>query len=101
MECSLSGSLQNVCFYVDSELFKMATTVTVFTVTHLYSFISGVMISMLASNAVDCEFKPWSGQTKDNKIGICCFADMQHAILGKPVPDVKKNRAYREVRKII
>ena len=23
------------------------------------------------------------------------------AILGKPVPDVKKNRAYREVRKII
>ena len=35
MECSLCGSLQNVCFYVDSELFKMATTVTVFTVTHL------------------------------------------------------------------
>jgi hypothetical protein len=35
------------------------------------------MISMLASNAIDCEFKPWSGQTKDNKIGICCFSDIK------------------------
>ena len=26
--------------------------------------LSGVMVSMLVSNAVDHEFNPWSGQTK-------------------------------------
>jgi hypothetical protein len=35
--------------------------------------ISGVMVSMLASSAVDRGFEPWSGQTKDYKIGICYF----------------------------
>ena len=33
--------------------------------------IGGVMISMHASSAVDRGFEPWSGQTKDYKIGIC------------------------------
>ena len=36
------------------------------------------MVSMLVSSAVDCEFKP--SQTKDGKIGICCFS-IQHAAL--------------------
>ena len=31
------------------------------------------MVSVLASDAVDRGFEPWSGQTKDFKIGICCF----------------------------
>jgi hypothetical protein len=31
------------------------------------------MVSMLASSVVDHGFEPWSGQTKDYKIGICCF----------------------------
>ena len=35
--------------------------------------IAGVMVSVLASSAVDCGFKPRSGQTKDYKIGICCL----------------------------
>ena len=35
--------------------------------------IGGVMVSMLASSAVDRGFKPWLNQTKDYKIGICCF----------------------------
>jgi hypothetical protein len=38
--------------------------------------ISGVMVSVLASSAVDRGFKPWWGQTKDYKIGICCFSAM-------------------------
>jgi hypothetical protein len=33
--------------------------------------IGGVMVSVLASSAVDREFKHWSGQIKDYKIGIC------------------------------
>ena len=36
--------------------------------------IGGVMVSVLASSAVDIGFKPRSGQTKDYKIGICCFS---------------------------
>ena len=32
------------------------------------------MVSILTSSAVDCGFKPRSGQTKDDKIGICCFS---------------------------
>ena len=38
------------------------------------------MVSMLASSAVDRGFEPWSGQTKDSKIGICCFST-KHAAL--------------------
>ena len=37
-------------------------------------FIGGVMVSMLASSSVDRGFEPPSGQTKDHKIGICCFS---------------------------
>ena len=36
--------------------------------------IGGVMVSMLASSAVDRGFEPRSGQTKDYEIGICCFS---------------------------
>jgi hypothetical protein len=32
------------------------------------------MVSVLASSVVDCRFEPRSGQTKDYKIGICCFS---------------------------
>ena len=31
------------------------------------------MVSVLASSGVNCGFEPQSGQTKDYKIGICCF----------------------------
>ena len=36
--------------------------------------IVGVMVCMLTSNARDRGFESWSGQTKDYKIGICCFS---------------------------
>ena len=39
----------------------------------LQNCIGGVMVSVLASSAVDRGFEPRSGQTKDYKIGICCF----------------------------
>ena len=32
------------------------------------------MVNMLASSAVNCGLEPRSGQTKDYKIGICCFS---------------------------
>ena len=42
--------------------------------------IGGVMVSVLASCAVDRGFDPLSGKTKDYKIGICCFS-AKHATL--------------------
>jgi hypothetical protein len=38
------------------------------------------MVSVLVSSVVDFVFEPRSGQTKDYKIGICCFSD-KHAVL--------------------
>jgi hypothetical protein len=32
------------------------------------------MVSVLALSVVDRGFEPWLGQTKDYKIGICCFS---------------------------
>ena len=34
----------------------------------------GVIVSVLASSAVDRVFEPLSGQSKDYKIGMCCFS---------------------------
>ena len=42
--------------------------------------IGGVMVSVLASSAVDHGFKPWSGQTKEYKIGMCCFSAKHEAL---------------------
>ena len=42
--------------------------------------IDGVMVSMLSSIAIDHGLVPRSGQTKDYKIGICCFS-AKHAAL--------------------
>ena len=44
------------------------------------STIGGVMVSVLASSAVNRGFQPRSGQTKYYKIDMCCFSSM-HAVL--------------------
>jgi hypothetical protein len=46
--------------------------------------IGGVMVSMLASRAVNRGFESRSGQTKDYKIDICCFS-AKHASLKKKI----------------
>jgi hypothetical protein len=38
------------------------------------------MVSGLASSAVDREFEPRMGQTKDYKIGICCISAINTAL---------------------
>ena len=45
--------------------------------------MGGVMVSVLTSRAVDRGFEPWSGQTKDYKIGICCFSANHTALRRK------------------
>jgi hypothetical protein len=49
----------------------------------LWDCISGVVVSVLASSAVDDGFEPRSGQTKDYKIGICCFSAKHTALRRK------------------
>ena len=36
--------------------------------------IGSIMVSVLASSAIDCGYEPRSGQAKECKIGICCFS---------------------------
>jgi len=43
-------------------------------VTLVVNHIGGVMGCVFASKAVHRVFEPRSGQTKDYKIGICCFS---------------------------
>ena len=54
--------------------------------------ISGVMVSMLALSAVDREFKPRAGQTKDYKIGICCFFTKHVALRRKSKDRLAQNQ---------
>ena len=48
--------------------------------------IGGVMVGVLASSAVDRGLEPWSGQTKDYNIGMCCFS-AKHAALRRKNKD--------------
>jgi hypothetical protein len=45
--------------------------------------IGGVLVSVLASSAVDRGIEPRSGQTKDDKIDICCFSAKHAALRSK------------------
>ena len=60
---------------------SMIKKVKHYTCTYIWKWLSlqgkhigGVMASVLASYVVDLGLNPWSGQTKDNKIGICYFS---------------------------
>ena len=44
------------------------------------------MVSVLTWSPVDRGFEPRSGQTKDYKIGICCFS-AEHAALRRKSKD--------------
>jgi len=54
-------------------LIFMYSIINVKTILFIYNRIGGVIVSVLASSEVDRGFEPQSGQTKDYKIGICCF----------------------------
>jgi hypothetical protein len=42
--------------------------------------IGSVMASVLASSPIDCGYEPRSCQTKQYKIGICCFSAKNAAL---------------------
>jgi hypothetical protein len=57
-----------------------------------HGFIGGVMVSVLVSSAVYREFNPWSTQTKDYRIGICCFFSKHAALRSKSKNWVARNQ---------
>ena len=48
-------------------------------VIYLVDHIGGIIVSVLASSAVDCGFEAELGQTKDYEIGICCLSAKTHS----------------------
>jgi hypothetical protein len=48
-----------------------------------FNDMGGVMVGVLSLSAVDRGFESRSGQTKDCKIGICCFFTKLAALRGK------------------
>ena len=53
--------------------------------------IGGVIVSVFASSAVDLGFEPRSDQTKDYKIGICCFSAKHSALKSKSKDGLTQN----------
>jgi len=45
--------------------------------------IGDVMVSVVASRAVDCGFETRSSKTKNHKIDICCFSSKHTALMSK------------------
>ena len=55
--------------------------------------IGGLMLCVMASSAVDCEFEPRTGQTKDYKIGIFfSFSAKQAALRIKSKYQLARNQ---------
>jgi hypothetical protein len=62
-----------ISYYILYIFLQYTCTCIVYSLS-IWNRTSGVMIRMLASSAVDREFEHRSGQSKDYKIGICCFS---------------------------
>ena len=54
--------------------------------------IDGVIVSVLASGAVDRGFEPRTNQAKDYEIGMCCFPDKYTVLRRKSKDWVARNR---------
>jgi hypothetical protein len=50
------------------------------------------MVSVLASSAIDCGYEPRSCQTKEYKIGICCFSAKNAALRRKSKDWLARNQ---------
>jgi hypothetical protein len=78
--------------------YKQATHIAYRPISHfvlniLYTNrIGGVVVSVLASREVDRGFDPRSGQTKDCKIGICCFSAKHVALRRKSKDWLARNQ---------
>jgi hypothetical protein len=82
-------SADNISLFSGVDIFRTKAERTLIYWTSVHSpqnRIGGVIVSVLASSAVDRGFEPRSSQTKDYKIGMCCFS-AKHAALRKKSKD--------------
>jgi hypothetical protein len=80
---------------LDSDFFFWASCfiyVIVIYLRILANRIGGVMVSVLASSAVDRWFEPRSGQNKDYQIGICCFSAKHATLRRKSIDWLARNQ---------
>ena len=61
-----------------------------FSIQNYVNRISGIMVSVLTSSAVNRRFEPRSGEIKVYKIGICCFS-AKHAALRSNYKSLSKD----------
>jgi hypothetical protein len=54
--------------------------------------IGSVMVSVLASSAIDCGYELQSCQTKEYRIGICCFSAKNAALRRKSKDWLARNQ---------
>ena len=54
--------------------------------------IGSVMVSVLASSAIDCRYESRSDQTKEYKIGISCFSAKNASLRGKSKDWLARNQ---------
>ena len=59
---------------------------------NLNNRIACIMVSLLAFGSVDRGFEPQSDQTKDYKIGMCCFSAMYAALTSKSKDLLARNQ---------
>jgi hypothetical protein len=73
-----------VCSFLIVSAFVHFVSICLFVGPKLYpNRIDGVMVSVLASSAVGCGFESRSNQTKDYRIGMCCFCTKHAALRSK------------------
>ena len=56
--------------------------------------IGSVMVSVLASSAIDCRYELRSCQTKEYKIGICCFSAKNATLRRKSKDWLARNLSF-------
>ena len=83
--------LKHTFYYLQKCTTLEASTLTI-TPLMRFNRIDGVMVSVLASSAVERGFEPRSGQTKDYKIGICCFSAKHAALRSKSKDWLARNQ---------
>jgi hypothetical protein len=77
---TLHKNIGRILVFVDNFGIAVNTHVLCSSPQVFWTFIGGVMASVLASSEVDRGFGQRSGKTKDYKIGICCFST-KHTVL--------------------
>jgi hypothetical protein len=71
----------------------VALNTIILTLQFQHNSVGGIMVSVLVSSAVDRGLESRLSQTKDYKIGICCFSTKYAALRRKSKDWLARNQA--------